>query len=138
MHIYHLESRAVMLKPESEISPARRHRHNVRVPVVIRPNPPPPMSVAVAVRVFGAETLVALIRYYRLHPGHTQKQAAAALGLDHRQIGRDARTLVQAAVLTEVAVPSDRRARAYVLDRERAEQLHLALRTYLFDERPGS
>lgn len=85
------------------------------------------MSVAIAARVYGSELRIALIDYYREHPGTSQKAARTSLDIPQSAVSANLTTLVQAGVLVSEADPTDRRHRVYSLDLQRARELLSAL-----------
>lgn len=87
------------------------------------------MSVALATRVYGSEVLVALIRYYRKHPG-LQKDAAEALGLPAQVVSSNTRILVAAGIVVGDPPPAGQRPGKWVIDEARALELADALVTY--------
>lgn len=91
------------------------------------------MSVAIAVRVFGSETLVALIRHYWTSPG-SQQDAATTLDIPNQLVSTNTRLLLDAGVVIADPPARGRRPGRYVVDQDRVHHLLEALRRYSVPE----
>lgn len=107
------------------------------MPALYRADPPLPEDVVSAMRVLGSDTMVSLIRYYSQTPG-SQRQAAADLDLPGPVVTSATQTLTREGVVYGDPVPRGFRAGKWVVDRDRLESLHQALRQYLLEEPHGT
>ncbi len=92
------------------------------------------MNVATAARVFGSEINLALIRFYREHPGTGQVAASTALQIPHPLVSTTIRMLISTGVIVEEQPPSGRRQAQYVVDEARFLELVDALKRYALHE----
>jgi DNA-binding MarR family transcriptional regulator len=81
------------------------------------------VSARLAADALGSELLMALVRWYKLHPESTMTQAAHALDLSQTLCSKLTNQLRDAGVVLAAAHPQDKRAQTLTVDVERVRAL---------------